>query len=64
MNRYKVKFEICGIKKFKIIETPTAARADIEIRKLLIVYEPELLPEVPPIVGDDFIKDFFKGFRS
>jgi hypothetical protein len=61
MPKFKVKFEICGIKKFKIIEADNEFRADMEVRKLLHIYKPEMIIDEAPTDAEvvNRLKDMF-----
>ena len=59
MPKFKVKFEICGIKKFKIVEAENEFRADMMIRGLLHIHRPELIEEPIPENPVDFLKGMF-----
>ena len=65
MPKFKLKFEFYGHKFQTVVEADSDYRADLMVRKRLRIIENQMVVEVPPVVGDeDFIKNFFKGFRS
>ena len=65
MPKFKLRFEFYGHKFQTVVEADSDYRADLMVRNRLRITENQMVvEEVPPVVGDDFIKDFFKGFRS